>query len=78
VTATQLAQLPHAPVSIEELAASDQGEEAGNQVLIAPDAAAWRWDFGASKRTSRMDLRWALDYEFGHVLGWSAATTVKI
>jgi hypothetical protein len=65
------------PVSIEALPALDLGEEAGNQVWISPDAAAWGWDLGAST-PPRMDLRWVLDHEFGHALGWSTATTFRM
>jgi hypothetical protein len=74
----QSAQLPQALVSIGALPASDLGEQAGNQVWISPDSAAWGWDLGVSTPTGRMDLRWVLDHKWGHVLGWTTATTFRM
>jgi uncharacterized protein (TIGR03118 family) len=77
-TAAQLAPLRQVSVSIEALPASVLGEEAANQVWISPNASGWGWNPGASTPTGRMDLRWVLDHELGHVLGGKAATTFRM
>jgi hypothetical protein len=76
--AAQSAQLPQALVSIGALPASDLGEEAGSQVWISPNTASWGWDLGASTPIGQVDLRWVLDHEWGHVLGWATATTFRM
>jgi hypothetical protein len=62
------AQPGQAPFSIQALPASYQGEEAGSQVWISPDAAGWGWSVGTSMSTGRVDPGSVLDHGSGRVV----------